>query len=210
MKTHSVFKMKNITAFLALFGTLALSGCTGLFEPRSDPSRYYVIDTIQPEKPIPAAELRPALALSVSRVQIPAYLDRTEIVLRPEANRLAVRDTELWLEPLGKACTRVFSQDLAAQLGTERLAMEPSLDIYRDALQVQVSILQLDGALGNEITLRARWRVATYADGQTLIVKDSEIKVPVSLANYASYVSGLSQALGKLAEEVAGEIRKLP
>ncbi|MDR2844466.1 MAG: PqiC family protein, partial [Puniceicoccales bacterium] len=148
--------------------------------------------------------------LSVARIQLPAYLDRTELVFSPAENRLEVHDVHLWLEPLGKAVTRVFSQDLAQRLGTGRIAIAPSLDVYRDAVQVQVEVIRFDGAVGREVTLRARWRLSRLADGETLFVGERTVSVPLADApGQQGYVKGMSLALDQLSEAVAQDVRRL-
>ncbi|MDR2863569.1 MAG: PqiC family protein [Puniceicoccales bacterium] len=200
--------MKNHFFLFVFTAAFLLSGCSVL-DPKKDPAVYYVLNTTETPQLPPAAK-RPELALSVARVQLPAYLDRMEVVSRPAENRLEASGTHLWMEPLGKACTRVFSQDLAQRLGTGRLAIAPSLDIYSDALQVQVEIIRFDGEPGVEVKLRARWRLAWLATGKTLLTGEHAFAVPLtSKTDYEDYAGGMSKALNLLAEAVAQEIRKI-
>ena len=210
LKKHTIDKamkfavMNKVCAFVL---TLFLCGCT-LLPPRADPARYYVLETAVSGSVKKTTDgMRPKVALSVARAQLPAYLDRLEIATRLSAHRLAIHDTERWLEPLGKAFTRVFAHNLAQHLGTEQMAVAPAVSTAGDDINVQVDVIQFDGPASGEISLRARWTLVRVLDGQMLSTQQDEVKRKVGAgAGYDGYVDAMSQALDAFAGLVAQDI----
>lgn len=190
-----------------------LAGCT-LIESRPDPSRFYVLDAPAPERPsVPAAGVAGARAaawafpLAVARVQVPSYLDQSHVVSRTGGSRVTFSEFNRWLEPVDKGATRVFSNSLAERLGATKLAQEPSLDVYRDGVLVQVNALRFDGELGGEVLLHARWRASAVHDGSTLMTGEREERVRCEGGDYQDYAAAMGVAIDRLAADVAGELR---
>ncbi|MDR2845283.1 MAG: ABC-type transport auxiliary lipoprotein family protein, partial [Puniceicoccales bacterium] len=83
MKKHL---FSHVSVFIAAVAApLLLAGCSLWPQPAADPSRYYVLSTAPAAAPT-EADARPDIALSVARIQLPAYLDRTELVFSPAEN----------------------------------------------------------------------------------------------------------------------------
>lgn len=191
--------------FTAAALLLVTTGCTVL-ETKSDPSRFYVLET-------PAGRQAPAdvaawpFALAVSRVSLPDYLDRPQVVTRSADNRVTFSEFHRWPEPLDKGVTRVLSDTLSTHLRAPRVVREPALDIYRDGVLVQVDALRFDGELGGEITLRARWRAAAVHSGEVLLSGEQFVTVPTSDAGYDAYAVAMTEALDRFSAEVAARLR---
>ena len=187
----------------AVLSGVVLAGCS-VIETKSDPSRFYVLEPAATER---APEASWPFALAVARVRIPDYLDRPQIVTRTEGARVTYSEFHRWPEPLDRASTRTFAESLAARIGATRVAREPSLDIYRDAVCVQLDAVRFDGELGGEVTLRARWRAYSVATGDTLAGGERTVTVKSEASGYDAYVRALASALDRFAAEASGEIR---
>ncbi len=183
----------------------ALAGCT-LVETRPDPSRFYVLDA--PAAPTPDAAV-PAwgFPLAVARVRTPSYLDQPQLVSRAGGSRVTFSEFNRWLEPVDKGATRVFAGSLAARLGVDRLALEPALDIYRDGVLVQVDALRLDGEIGGEVVMHARWRASAVHDGSTLLAGERVVTAKCSGSDYHSYAAAMGAALDEFAARLADDLR---
>ena len=145
-------------------------------------------------------------ALAVARLQTPSYLDQPQLVSRAGGSRVTFSEFNRWLEPVDKGATRVFADALASRLGADRLALEPALDIYPDGVLVQAQLQRLDGELGGDVVLRARYRVASVNDGRTLVTGDVDLSEPCSGDDYQAYAAALGRVLDKFAGEVAGKM----
>lgn len=201
--------MMKFLRFPLALGALTLAGCT-LVESRPDPSRFYVLEATPaartPEsEPAAAPAWTPAIA--VARVRVPAFLDQPQIVTRIEGPRVTFSEFHRWLEPVDKGATRIFTDELASRLGTDRVAMEPALDVYHDGVLVMVNLVRFDGKLGGEVVLEARYRASAVYDGNTLLVGDITLTETCGGEDYADYAAALSRLVNRLADEVAGRIR---
>lgn len=187
-------------------GVLALLAGCAVLETKSDPSRFYVMETPAVSSAPVSGEPWP-FALAVGRVSLPDYLDRPQVVTRSDENRVTFSEFHRWPEPLDRGVTRVFSDALAGHLRAARVVREPSLDVYRDAVLVQVDALRFDGALGGEIILRARWRASAIHSGEVLTTGENTVTVPTSGATYDAYAVALTEAVDRLSIEVAARLR---
>jgi uncharacterized lipoprotein YmbA len=189
---------------------LVFSGCT-LIETRPDPSRFYVLDSPAPARVAGAAkEAAPEawpLALAVARVQTPSYLDQPQLVSRSGGARVTFSEFNRWLEPMDKGSTRVFANSLASRLGAGRVALEPTLDTYRDGVLVQVNLLRFDGELGGEVTLIGRYRVSSVHDGSTLLTGETTLREKCDSSDYPTYAGTLGKLLDAFAADMAKTIR---
>jgi uncharacterized lipoprotein YmbA len=166
------------------------------------------------EKTPPATHPAPNLALETFR--IPAYLDRSELVWNTSENRLAISDTDLWLEPLSKAGARVFAHDLARHLGTKTFTYPPSIPNNANALRIAVDIAQFEIHPGSEIRLQANWTLSenapiTAATGTATTTTDgtATIRIPLPVnSSLDTCVRAMSSALDQLSIQIADHIRE--
>lgn len=193
-----------VFAALVAGAVATLAGCTP-FESKADPSRFYVLELPAAGKAEPAGW---PFALGVQRVRLPEYLDRPQVVSRTPENRVTFSEFHRWPEAPEKAVSRVFADALARRLGATRVAREPSTDVYRDAVIVQLEALRFDGVLGGEVVLRGRWRATATHSGETLAYGDQTVSVIAHEDSYDAYVGALGDALDRFAGEVSAALRK--
>jgi uncharacterized lipoprotein YmbA len=191
-------------ALLLTVGAPLLAGCAGV----ADPTRYYVLSPTPtaPDNHAPASVSN--AGVGVGPVQIPRYLNRAQIVTRGANNEVEIAVDHRWAEPLEDGVAQVLADNLAPQLGSERITVFPWRGGVARVLdyQVIVMVLRFEGSPGREVTLDARWRLLGK-DGQELALKRSTINEPISGEGYQPLVRGMSQTLARLAREIAMEIQ---
>jgi hypothetical protein len=148
------------------------------------------------------------VAIGVGPVLIPRYLDRVQMVTRGANDDVEISMYHRWAEPLDSGIAEVLADNLAPQIGSERIAVFPWRGGVARALdyQVVVVVLRFDGSPGREVTLDARWRLLGK-DGQELVLKRSTINEPITGEGYQLLVRGMNRALATLAREIAAEIQ---
>jgi uncharacterized lipoprotein YmbA len=194
----------RLAVLLLTAGALALTGCAGV----ADPTRYYVLSPT-PAAPGDAARTAVSSAgIGVGPVQIPRYLDRVQIVTRGANDEVEISMYDRWAEPLESGIAQVLADNLAALVGSERIAVFPWRGGVARVLdyQVVVVVLRFDGSRGRQVTLDARWRLLSK-DGKELLLKRSTTHEPVTGEGYQPLVLGMNRALVTLAREIAAEIR---
>jgi uncharacterized lipoprotein YmbA len=182
---------------------LTLAGCAGV----ADPTQYYVLSSTSaaPGDSTPTAVS--SAGVGVGPVLVPGYLNRMQIVTRNAADEVEISTYHRWAEPLQAGVAQVLANDLAMQIGSERIAVFPWRGRIDQALdyQVVVVVLRFEGSPGRQVTLDARWRLVGK-DGKELVLKRTTISEPVARDGYQALVLGMNQVLGALAHEIAAEI----
>jgi uncharacterized protein len=182
---------------------LTVAGCAGV----TDPTRYYVLSSTSaaPGAPTPAAVS--SAGVGVGPVLVPGYLNRLQIVTRNADDEVEISTYHRWAEPLEAGIAQVLANDLAMQIGSERIAVFPWRGRINQTLdyQVAVVVLRFEGSPGRQVTLDARWRLVGR-DGRELVLKRTTIREPVARDGYQALVLGMNQVLGALAHEIATEI----
>ncbi|MDR2512360.1 MAG: PqiC family protein [Puniceicoccales bacterium] len=224
-----------------LVAVLLLAGCAAS-PPKADTTRYYVLNPAASKVLKRADEFLPGVTLHVeANIRLPSYFPQKEILVRQTSQQLAVCENERWAEDLTGAARRVFRVDMAQHLGMNPSEWLPKPDQNKSRrpapikssaskgsryLKVGVDIIQFDGSIDGEVTLRASWSLmyveskekdnnnsfsrtpSTYASS----ARQGEVKVKVAntgATGFDGYVAAMSQALDGLAGLVAQDIRKM-
>src|SRR5262245_682909 len=111
---------RRVAALVFTASVFALAGCRSV----ADPTRYYVLSPTQVLDPTPATAVSSA-AIGVGPVLIPGYLDRAQIVTRGADDEFDLSQYHRWAEPLDRGIAQVVADNLASQLGSERIAVFP-------------------------------------------------------------------------------------
>ncbi len=187
-----------------LITAVTLASCSGV----SDPTKYYVLSP-RPAAPHDAAPTTLSSAgVGVGPVSVPGYLARVQIVTRGANDEVEVSMYHRWAEPLESGIAQVLADNLATQIGSERVAVFPWRGVAARVLdyQVAVMVLRFDGSPGRQATLDARWRILGR-DGKELALKRTTISEPITGEGYQPLVLGMNRLLDTLAREIAAEIR---
>ena len=184
----------------ALVAALA-AGCLG--GPTPEP-QYFTLSSLAPADGAPVA-VRPELGLVLGQIDLPRYLDRSELVTRSGPHGLRVWNLQRWGGSLRSDIARVVAEDLSRLLGTARIAVYPNEARFPVSYRVLLELLELGGAPGHPVVLRARWTVAG-PDGRALAVGASDLEQAPASASWADYVAAHRAALGALTHEIAERI----
>lgn len=187
---------------LALCLALAALASCSVFEPKPDRTRSFLLS----EQSSGDSAGRPDLALAIGPVDLPAYLDRSEIATRVPPNKLRYSALDRWAEPLSATFARVFAADLGGAVGTEDIVefpwlLEPEVD-YRVIIDVEQFERRNDGVA----VLVARWQVRRGVRGETLARKRAVLEVPIDGSATSDAVEAMGRATALLAGEIAAAI----
>ena len=190
-----LFALVVVTALLG-------AGCLG---GGNAPTRLYVLAPVE----TPALPASGALSVGIGPVHVAGYLDRPQIVTRPNADRIDVGDFDQWGEPLRDGISRVLAEDLARQMPSARIAVFPLRGLESFRYRAVVHVLRLDGPAGGDLVLEARWYVLDTA-GKEVALKTTRLAEPTGGAGYSATVSAISRALAALSREIAQALAALP
>jgi uncharacterized protein len=175
---------------------LGTAGCG-----RSAISRFYTLDSsATPDAGPPAG-----YAVIVGPVSVPASVDRPEFVVQVAPNRVEVDEFNRWAAPLDDSIARTVSGDLAALLGTPRVATAP-LANFDPAFRVTINVQRFDSIPGQEVLLEAVWVVRKAKGGATRSGR-TVAREAVADKSFDALAAAHSRALATVSGDIAAAIR---
>jgi uncharacterized protein len=178
-----------------LLAAVALAACS------STPPKVYTLAAA----PGVSASGRPVTA-SVAAVEVPKYLDRPQIVTRSGAVELGVAEFERWGEPLANMVQRVLADDLTRRLPAGSVITTSRTLSGDEALTVELALSRFDPEADGTIVLEAQWRLRHKARGKPVTETARITRRPADQST-AAEVQAMSDALGELADRIAGKLR---
>ncbi len=180
-----------------------LAGCAS-----SQPSRFYVLSSLSgPAQPSRTPAGVAPLTIGVGPVNVPDYLDRIQIVTRTTMNTLELAEFDRWAEPLDRSLPRILVENLNSRLPGNTIVPFPWQGSTRPDYQVAIELTQLDGVLGQQAWLEARWTVLASGGKQVLGRGNAHLSETVGKPSYEALVSAWSKALAGLSGEIATTIQ---
>lgn len=186
--------MKQLGVVHALVIGFAVGAC------RSAASHYYTLSAPAGEGAAPASA---ELQIDVLPVEIPADVDRTQMVVRRSAGEVTPVDTRSWIAPLGMEVHRAISDDLAHALGVREISGvtgTPGILTYR----IKLAIHRFESVLNEHARIDAVWTVREAA-GAALTCSSSVTEPAVG--SYDDLAVAHQKALQKIAAEIATAVR---
>ncbi len=208
---------KSLFLLAALFFTgLSLSACS-IFPSESRQPDYYLLLPIQSEKSAQLYNKKPAFpggskTILLGPVEIPAYLDRSEIVMRDGNNSLVISSFHRWAEPLDRAIERVLATNLT-NLSNGRFtcypfSMKMAVAGQKPDIGLTVNVLEFE-KVGNTCRLNAEYFLTNTHNSKILHKKVALIsRVQGSTVSHA--VRCQNRLLNEFSYIILKEIKEWP
>jgi uncharacterized protein len=169
----------------------------------SPPTHFYVLDPVpaQPHSSTPTG-----IVVQVAAVNIPASLDRQEMVREAPTGSLQVSGVNRWGGPLADMTQNVLTRDLIGRLPAGAV-LPPRTNAPSDTFEITVDLLQFGRDGSGDVVLDGGW--ALYRLGSDTPVANHQVKLSeqVVSADYASQAQAMSRLLGRMADDIAGSLR---
>jgi len=185
------------TLFLTLIATLAVIGCSS-----APTTSYYTLNTL----PAATAHSSSDLVLAIGPIDLPEYLQRPQIVTRPEGNRLLVDEFNRWGGSLEEEIDRVLAQRLGGLLGTQRIYSYPSRIVADLDYRVSINVRAFDGTLGQTVTFDVAWSIINEHNSQVIHSDQAHYQATVTGSDYNAYVAALSDSLEQFSHDLAVDV----
>ena len=176
----------------------ALGACA-----RTRPTHHYLLGTL----PDTAAQVKTVGASSsptmrIVRVELPDYLDRSQIVTRSGKNEVELGEFQRWAEPLKIQIARVLAENLSVLVPGAPAVEDPVSAATTVARRVRVRVRRFEGRLGGEMLLDATWNIETSA-GQAETPARHAIYREAAGPTYPSLVEEQRRLLERLSRDIA-------
>jgi uncharacterized protein len=206
---YSSYRRKPVSRVAALAALLTLAACGGLGGP-SPKTHFYTLSVEEPAQAKVAGEAATGkpTRVSVSRVAIPAVVDRPQIVARVESNRVEIFDFHRWAEPLQESIPRVIAGNLALQLGPRYSVAAGVVPGLPPEIRVSLDVQRFEAVMGGGVTIDALWSVRPTA-GETRAGR-SVVEERTAEGGHAGIAAAYSRALAGVAREIAAAVEATP
>jgi uncharacterized protein len=175
---------------LALVAALLLAGCS--FFSKSKPKLYSL-------EPVPGTPVSVrGTPIAIGSLELPPDLDRREVAVRKADQQLDVRPNELWSATLQALTLHALAFDLAGRL-PEGMIVLPGAAQTGTPRAIDVIIGDFAAGPENRVVLDARWIMGG-------VTHHEQIAVDITSLDSAQIATGMSQALGTLADRIVAQI----
>ena len=186
-------------AFFVLLAMLMLAaGCV-----KGPPPDFYVLHATTNAS---VAGVEHGVAVGVGPIELPAHLDRSQIVTRTSDYQLDLSESHQWAEPLKNSVSRVIAVNLSNMLESNRVYVIPRRQKISLDFQVSIDIARFDGRLGDAAALGARWTLYGKDTREPLLSKTTIVYEKTRDGSYDALVAASSKTLEVLSKEIAEAI----
>ncbi|HEV7920577.1 MAG TPA: PqiC family protein [Thermoanaerobaculia bacterium] len=185
-----------------LLPILLLAGCS--FFSRSQ-SKFYSLDRIPPATPVAPTRVV-GVPIAIDGIELPPGADRREVVVRQADHQLQVRSAEQWTASLQPLVLHTLAFDLAARLPEGMVILPGAVRPAGAARSVDVVLEELGAGPTNVVVLDGRWSV--HESGRASQTHHERITVDVASLDSVNVATGMSQALGMLADRMAAQLAR--
>lgn len=178
---------KAIPAAICLF----LAGC-------GDNSERYLLPDFSVEQRLGTA----ARTVEVGKLELPAYVQDTEINLQDAEGVLRPLSNGFWAEDPDRAMTELLAvgldQSLSADVAAEPLPFSELADVRLD-----VKVRRFVGVPGESLQFSGQYFLTAPQGGSLQRIKRFDISVPIASESVQDYAVAQSQALKTLTADIA-------
>lgn len=185
-------------AVLALGFAAALAGCAA----KTPPARFYLL---QAQALVSVGAL--AATVGVGPVELPAYLDRPQIVTGGEGSEMHLDEFQRWAEPLRENFAQTLSDDLARLLPASHFLPYPWNRAIVPDYQIGVQVARFHVDRAGQCELEANWSL--MRQNRAILLKSFRIEVPAADSGYEAKVVAQSRALASFGREIANVLSSL-
>jgi len=153
-----------------------------------------------------SADVSTGPAVGVWQVELPDFLDRSEIVTRDNQFKIKMADFSWWAGRLNQNMTLLIASQLSKQVQSNRIVVSPWPSYRKMDYQVRTRIQRFDGELGGEVVLRGLWSLLDGDGTKELHSQVFEFKTNTVDLSYQEMVAAMSRLVVQLAQQQADGI----
>ena len=197
-------KSNRLGIFLSMSALSLVLGCS----PSSRPVKFYLLQPMgKPEAHQAVMQTPKPILVGLGPVEIPAYLDRPQIVTGNAGAELQLAEYHRWAEPLRDTITRILAENLALFMVDAQVLTFPWNRTINPDIQVEVKLSRFHVDATGSCGLKADWTV--FKRNKPVLMKSFQTQVLVTgpATDFDAKVAAQSEALGKLGKEIAVELK---
>jgi uncharacterized lipoprotein YmbA len=147
--------------------------------------------------------------IGIGPLDLPAYLDRPQIVTRVNPNELKLAELNNWAEPLKDNVTRVIAENISRLLCTKDVVIFPWNKSSHIDYQIDIKIIWMDGKLGEKAILATQWAIIDTAGKSVLLTQKSHYTESVTETTYSAFVAAHSRLIAAFSHDIVNALNSL-
>lgn len=184
-----------------------LFSCVG---KQSLPTRFYVLSPMDHVAAAPGVILPEGVSIGVGPVNIPAHLDRPQIVMHSSSNQLRLAEFDHWAEPLNENISRVLVENLSNLLQSERIYSFVNTTRLSDVgYQLVIDITRFEQDSAGIVYLDAKWLLYKGLEREPKLLRTARYRDDTPVTSVEEMAAALSDRVGELSIDIAGSLASL-
>lgn len=151
-------------------------------------------------------------SIIVGAIELPEYLDRSQMAVRGSQGEITFMEYQRWAEPLGSSFPRVFAEDLAVAAGTEQVITVPIPQRLPTDFRVMARVSRFDVNQAGEALLAVQWFVSDDENKAIILPRQDtfsrEVPLPLRPETSAAALSGTIADFAALVARTLAETRQ--
>ncbi|EJN09337.1 membrane integrity-associated transporter subunit PqiC [Herbaspirillum sp. YR522] len=193
---------KKISIVSLAVATLALTACGS-----TPPTQFYTLVTSPTAVTASAGMSTAPMFIEVLPVAVPERLARPQIVVRNDATRVDVLETERWSSPFNNELRDALANGVSRRLG--------AIDVSRSgrpadgvSYRIAVELRDLDAVRNGQVQAALGWTITRSDDRKTLVCRLA-LTEAVSGGAVADVVTATQRVADRGAQAIAADVRNL-
>ncbi|PPQ30151.1 PqiC family protein [Rhodopila globiformis] len=185
---------------ILLLPILVLSACGG-----SPKTHFHTLVTEPPQHGSVASD-RSGPPIQVGDVDLPGALDRQALVMRGPGTTVNVLSVDRWVAPLDGLMRHTLTDDLRQRLGDAQVLAPGDPTPPGGVRTLVVNVQEFSGDSQGEVRLVADWAIGRPDQRGGTRSHHVDVRVNAGSANPDAVTAAMSQAVGRLADDIAARV----
>jgi uncharacterized lipoprotein YmbA len=197
-----------LTRYLKSFMLMVLPGLLLTACATTPPTNFYVLEALS--QPSVSTTAGKKLMIGIGPLDLPALLERKQIVTRKENNAIQMAEFDQWAAPLKDNILAVLSKNIAAQQPDMVVKAYPWAVYGEMNYRVIIDIDRFDSQLGQAAYLEASWSIMKEKDHS--IIRNGQTRLTQALndSSYENVVRTLNKLLNTFSQQLTQTLYQLP
>ena len=143
----------------------------------------------------------------VRRVEVPAYLAKTNLVTMIGGIQVQYAATQRWAEPLDQGLSRAVAEDLSRNSRIRAYAFSAGAPAVDHRYDVWIRLERFEGNDNGEVVLRARWSISESGSSVPITARTVDLRRSGwKPGDYPGMVRLLSEEVMEMSRQIAAAI----
>lgn len=147
-------------------------------------------------------------SLGIGPIELPELFSGDGIVSMGDDQQVLKSQTHLWAGDFKRTISRTIAANLSHHLASDLVWPFPWDTRNRPHKQVSVLVERLEGQLGQEVAMIAKWTLFDDRGKELVAVGRERFTAPTADTSYASYVAAVNDLVNQCSRAIARTVRE--